>query len=71
MSTPQASYEQKLGQLTEKVAEIERRSAALRELIKPGFDASAFHTFYDPLMEAAREAHDVYHELLHAPENGN
>lgn len=57
-------YDSKLQELTRKVAELEKRAAAPRDLIQPGFDLRAFHTFYDPLRAATKEAHDLYHELL-------
>jgi hypothetical protein len=64
MASADPTYESKLQELSNKVAELEDLSAALRELIKPGFDVRTFHTVYDPLMETARETHDVFHELL-------
>ena len=64
MASANPSYDLKLQELTSKVTELEELSAALRDLIKPGFDVTAFHTIYDPLKDAARQAHDIYHELL-------
>lgn len=66
MTTKSGAYDQKLQLLTNRVQEVERHAAALRQLIRPGFDVAKFHSVYDPLMKAAQEAHDVYHELLHA-----
>jgi hypothetical protein len=66
MTSANPSYESKLQELTHKVAEVERRATALSNLIQPGFDLRTFHTIYDPLMDSAKEAHDIYHELLQA-----
>jgi hypothetical protein len=64
MASENPSYDSKVQELANKVAELEKQSEALRELIKPGFDPRAFHTVYDPLLDTAKEAHDIFHELL-------
>ena len=66
MTTKNAAYDTKIRQLSDKLADLEKEVAALRTLVKPGFDTAKFHTFYDPILDTAKEAHDVYHELLHA-----
>ena len=66
MASINPTYDSKLQELTNKVAEVERRATALHDLIQPGFDLRAFHTIYDPLMDSAKEAHDIYHEFLQA-----
>jgi len=66
MASANPTYDSKLQELTDKVAEVERRASALRNLIQPGFDLRAFHNTYDPLIDSAKEAHDIYHELLQA-----
>lgn len=66
MASANPTYDSKLQALTDKVAEVERRATALRNLIQPGFDLRAFHSIYDPLIDSANEAHNIYHELLQA-----
>lgn len=66
MASASSTYDSKLQELTDKVAEVERRAPALRNLIQPGFDLRVFHSIYDPLIDSAKEAHDIYHELLQA-----
>ena len=66
MVSTNPAYDSKLQALTDKVAEVERRATALRDLIQPGFDLRTFHSIYDPFLDSAKQAHDIYHELLQA-----
>ena len=66
MASANPSYDLKLQELTNKVAEVERPATALRNLIQSGFDLRAFHAIYDPFMDSAKEAQTIYHELLQA-----
>ena len=58
-------FETKTKELGAKLQELEELVRALRTFAKPGFDFAQFHTHYDPVLEAAQEAHNIYHELLH------
>lgn len=57
--------EVKTKELGAKLQELEELVRALRGFAKPGFEFAQFHTHYDPVLEAAQEAHGIYHEMLH------
>jgi hypothetical protein len=71
MTTQNAAYTKKLNELVQKVTEMEAKTAALRAAVKPGFDPASFHKYFDPIMESAQDAHDVYHEMLEAGGHGH
>ena len=64
MTSENPAYDAKLQELSSKAVELEKHSAALRELIQPGLDPKAFHDVFHPLMGAAKEIHDIFHELM-------
>ena len=63
--TTNVLFEGKMQELLTKVQELEEKTAAFKAFVQPSFELSEFHTHYDPMTEAAKAAHDVYHELLH------
>ena len=65
MTSNIGQFEAKTGELGTKLQELEGLVQALRNFAKPGFDFAQFHTHYDPVLETAQEAHNIYHELLH------
>ena len=61
----------KMAELVAAAQELEGKTAAFRAYVQPGLDLTAFHEHYDPMTEAAKAAHDVYHELLHLGGSGH
>ena len=64
-------FDTKMQQLSDKVRELEERTASFRAFIQPSFDMTAFHQHYDPVTETVKAAHDIYHELLHLQAHGH
>lgn len=61
----------KMAELVAAATELEEKTAAFKAYVQPGFETTDFHKFYDPMTEAAKTAHDVYHELLHLGGSGH
>ena len=55
---------QTMERLKAELDELVNHVTALRAFAQPGYDPQSFHQHYDPMMEAARRAHDIHHEIL-------
>jgi hypothetical protein len=62
--TTNADYDSKMQELMDKVHDLEEKTAAFKGFVEPSFVLTDFHKLYDPMTAAAKEAHDIYHELL-------
>ena len=58
------SYDTKMRELMDKVQDLEEKTQALKSFVQPSFELAEFHKYYDPMTAAAKEAHDIYHEIL-------
>ena len=63
--TTNVLFDAKMQELIAKVQELEEKTVAFKAFVQPSFELTEFHQHYDPVTEAAKAAHDVYHELLH------
>jgi ABC-type transporter Mla subunit MlaD len=64
-------FSTKQNELISTIAALEAAAADLKQFVQPSFDLHAFHNHYDPLVQAANAAHDLYHELLHLQGDGH
>jgi hypothetical protein len=64
-------FSTKQNELISIIATLEAAAADLKQFIQPSFDLQAFHLHYDPLVQAANTAHDLYHELMHLEGDGH
>lgn len=62
--TTNAEFDAKTRELLNKVQELEEKTLAFKSFVQPSFELTEFHKHYDPMTAAAKEAHDIYHELL-------
>ncbi|MDA1216207.1 MAG: hypothetical protein O2812_04980 [Chloroflexi bacterium] len=64
-------FSTKQNELISIIAAIEAAAVDLKQFVQPSFDLNAFHHHYDPLVQAANTAHDLYHELMHLQGDGH
>ncbi len=62
--TTNAELETKMQELIDKTQELEEKTAAFKAFVQPSFELRDFHKHYDPMTAAAKEAHDIYHEIM-------
>ena len=62
--TTNVLFDGKMQELIAKVQELEEKTAAFKAFVQPSFELREFHKHYDPMTAAAKEAHDIYHEIL-------
>ena len=58
------SFDAKMKELMENVQDLEEKTAAFKAFIQPSCEITDFHKHYNPVTDAAKKAHDIYHELL-------
>ena len=58
------SFDAKMEELMQRVRDLEEKTSAFKAFVQPSFELTEFHKHYDPMTEAAKKAHDIYHELL-------
>ena len=63
--TTNVLFDGKMQELIAAVQELDAKTAAFKAFVQPSFELGDFHTHYDPVTDAAKAVHDVYHELLH------
>ena len=64
MATIDTSFDAKMEELLQQVQDLEAKTAAFKAFVQPAFELTEFHKHYDPMTEAAKKSHDIYHELL-------
>ena len=63
--TTNVLFDGKMQDLLAKVQELEDKTAAFKTFVTSAYDHARFHEHFDPIMETAKGAHEIYHELLH------
>ena len=63
--TTNVLFDAKMQELIAKVQELAERTSAFKAFVQPSFDLDEFHEHFDPVTETAKDAHDIYHEMLH------